>query len=102
MNKEEYAQWELDASAALSKRYSYNKIMIILKWFRTIKTSKEIELVGLEKLKDVIRLNSGPHFSLYATLMMRVWVYAPYIIEKCKSEEMMEVARSGGYAHLIK
>lgn len=80
MDKEAWEKWWVDAYKALRAKYDEKQSTKIVDWFYTIKASKEIALVGEEKMNALRVLYEGPHFDLYHSLMYRMWVYAPYII----------------------
>jgi hypothetical protein len=78
MNHEQYLQWESDARLILLAVYDPNEVNKILQWFRGIKGDDERQLVGSETV-DMLNRSIGD-FSLYRSLMIRVWYYAPYIL----------------------
>lgn len=82
MNEKEYFKWRLDAAFSLAGIYSREEIVKILAWFDNIKGSSERELVGEEALEGFTKFHTnGKHWNLYNSLMSRLFVYAPFILE---------------------
>jgi len=81
MNEREYLKWQDDARAALSRIYTESEVETVLAWFRSIKGADERELVG-DKAVDSMDLiyEAWDSFSLYHSLMARLWFYAPLIL----------------------
>lgn len=87
MNKEEYLRWEADARRALAGRYSDVEIEVILDWFRNIKGSDERELIGNEEVDAMLKfVCARERFDLYNSLMARLFVYAPLILEEAHTQ----------------
>ena len=86
MNEDEYVDWEDDAFNCLSYKYEKKEVYTVLRWFRSIKASKEAALIGSERL-EAYRIFHGdpdanPHYNLYDSMMIRVWAYAPAILKE--------------------
>jgi hypothetical protein len=86
MNEAEYKQWELDAANALSGKYCEEEIGTILYWFSNIRSSNERDLVGNATLTHICEVSDAvfidKNWSLYNSLMWRLWIYAPYILKE--------------------
>ena len=83
MNQQEYTRWEEDARRALSGRYSASEIDIILHWFRNIKGSGERDLIGDNEVEAMLVFTGArDRHDLYNSLMARLFVYAPLILEE--------------------
>ena len=81
MNTYEYAQWKQDALAALKVAgYTEKNSAKIIDWFDTISWVKEECLVGEENINTLIAVFSNNNFSMYNSLMARLWIYADLII----------------------
>ena len=85
MNELEYKQWRLDAAMCLSCKYSESEVLTILRWFDRIKGAGERDLIGELRLNAFSDFSSAEpsdgKWSLYNSLMSRLWIYAPYILE---------------------
>ena len=88
MNERELKQWFQNASDALRKAgYSQHEIDAILSWFWYIRGSAERALIGdeavnaLSKINDFILERTGA-FNLYNSLMSRLFIYAPLILNE--------------------
>lgn len=83
MNNEEYKKWEEEASRALCGKYSSSEIKVILDWFRSIKGSDERDLIGNDRVEAMLKfVDNGPKWSLYDSMMARLFIYAPLIIDE--------------------
>jgi hypothetical protein len=83
MNKEQYTKWRQDAASALQGVYSMQETEIILDWFDHIKGARECELVGPDVMGCLMTIaENDVNFDLHHNLMMRLWLYAPYILEE--------------------
>lgn len=83
MNEEEWANWETDARLALSGIYKEDEITIVLDWFRSIKGARERELIGDEAVEAMLTfVTARGKFNLYNSLMARIFIYAPLILEE--------------------
>ena len=82
MNEAEFEQWLKDAATCLACRYSKDEVETIMWWFRRIKGSDERRLIGKARLEAMSVFTEGPQWSLYDSLMARLWVYAPYILKQ--------------------
>lgn len=92
MNHEECLKWEEDARAALLRIYSSEETEKILDWFRRIKGSNERDLIGDQAVEAMlvfvsVRGRKDRPFSfgardLYNSLMARLFIYAPFILEE--------------------
>lgn len=81
MNEEQYKKWRHDAIDSLHVKYSLRECVQIVRWFDDIDTRKEINLVGEGVVESLLNI-FGKHFNLYDSLMIRAWVYAPYILKE--------------------
>ena len=82
MDQEEYKKWENDAKHCLSVKYNQEEIGRILEWFRSIKASDERDLIGSDRVESFSQFYGyNKNWNLYDSLMARLWVYAPYILE---------------------
>lgn len=87
MDEPLYNQWFKDAFDALSKVYTEEEANIITEWFKNIKGASELELVGADKVNAHSTMigddiESVWLFSVYASMMSRMWIYAPYILRE--------------------
>lgn len=83
MDKEEWADWEVDAANALKPLYCENDITIILDWFRSIKGSRERELIGeIEAAAMLVFVCAQDNLNIYNSLMARLFIYAPLILKE--------------------
>lgn len=78
--------WNEHAREALLKVYQPDEVEIIIDWFYNIRGSAERDLVGHERVDHHVNFawgKDGKCFtSVYASMMSRMWIYAPYIIEE--------------------
>lgn len=90
MNEAEYRQWEMDARSSLSGKYSEEEIGTIIRWFKNIKGRHELDLAGSSIFDSMLNINNTMNcdetWSLYNSLMCRLWVYAPYILKEDEKE----------------
>lgn len=91
MGTEQNQQWLKDAKEALCKVYTEKEADIIVDWFYTIKGRKERDLVGDEKVDAHSTMigddiESIRFFSVYASMMSRMWIYAPYILKEYRED----------------
>jgi hypothetical protein len=85
MNQTEYAEWERDAYMALGGKYTIDEIIIILEWFAGIKGQDERDMIGNEAVEaHLVFVTAGGKFDLYNSLMSRLFIYAPFILEQAK------------------
>lgn len=86
MNMELYERWLKDAHAALTATvYTEEQAEAILDFFRRIKGSAEIGLIGTDRMDAYMiysRLDDIKDFSVYNSMMARMWTYAPYILKE--------------------
>jgi hypothetical protein len=88
MNQEEYQQWRIEAFAALTaSRYTKEEADIIIDWMDRIKASNERELLGDKRFQAMIEyyeVDNGEikDWSLYNSLMSRMWNFAPFILRE--------------------
>jgi hypothetical protein len=87
MNEQEYAQWRVDAMKAMERRgYTSKEIVAILLWFDYIKGSNERDLIGEDRLNAFAVFSAADpmdgKWNLYDSLMARLFIYAPYIVEE--------------------
>lgn len=79
-------QWSKDAYEALTKVYQPDEAKVVVEWFERIRGSEECALVGEGRVNSHIEfaygLKTDPFPSVYASLMSRMWIYAPYIIQE--------------------
>lgn len=81
MNLAQYYNWRANALTSLSYVYTIEESYKVLDWFDRIKGEEEYELTGhvtQESLRSI--RDQTMNFNLYNDLMMRVWLYAPFII----------------------
>lgn len=85
MNQQDYCIWEEDARRALSGRYAFADRETILDWFRRIDGANERDLIGSEAV-DAIQVFTGARaqFDRYNSLMARLFIYAPLILNEAK------------------
>lgn len=96
MNDVEWQKWEDDARAALKGRYAKDDITIIIHWFRSIKWAGECNLIGdaaVEAFDLVVSAVRDRHadprlFDLYNSLMARLFLYAPLILQQSKQRQV--------------
>jgi hypothetical protein len=81
MNENEFSEWKSAALIALCSKYSFEESIKVVDWFDTIDTRKEINLVGEETVYSLLCV-FRKNFDLYNSLMIRLWVYAPYILKE--------------------
>lgn len=82
MNEREYLNWEQDVLHCLSVKYSEEEIWQILYWFQNIRSSGERDLIGQKRIDAFQKFFPyNDKWNLYDSMMVRVWVYAPYILE---------------------
>lgn len=86
MNEEELRNWEMHAALALSGKYSPGQISVIIDWFRTIKASDERDLIGQDAIDAMLIFVSAGKFSVYDSLMARLFIYAPLILKKAQND----------------
>lgn len=93
MGTNQFFQWLEDAKAALLKVYPEDEAAVVVDWFRRIRGSHEYELMGKERVDHFLKFShpdteERPKFytSVYASMMSRMWVYAPYIIQEAINE----------------
>lgn len=87
MNQEEYVKWMVDATAALSRIYSAEDTEIVIEWFRHIRGSHEYELIGTDQVEAMlVFVTSGNCFSVYNSMMARLFIYAPIILKEAHEE----------------
>ncbi len=90
MNEKEYLKWQQDARRALSGRYSDDEIDIVLSWFRGIKGQAERDMVGSAEVDAMlVFVSAGKRFDMYNSLMARLFVYAPFILDEAKAEGLV-------------
>lgn len=88
MNAEQYAAWEQDAARALSGRYTPQEVAIIIRWFSFIKGAGERDLVGDEAVEAMlVFVGARGRFDVYNSLMARLFIYAPFIIEEARQRQ---------------
>jgi hypothetical protein len=97
MNELQFVNWTKDAKIMLlmTKCYSDKEIEYIIEWFITIKTRKEMNLLGCDikagKLFialngcDTSNLEYGHGHGLYHSLSARLFLYAPYLKKEFNS-----------------
>lgn len=82
MNEEQWKEWESNAKLALFPKYTPEEIDQVLKWFKSIKASKEKDLIGEEALSAMLTfVSAGDNFDMYNSLMARLFIYAPLILK---------------------
>lgn len=87
MDQHEYSQWRASAKVALAPRYCKTEVDAIIEWFDRIKGAEEMLLTGV-KCQNAInvirdsREKANDTFDLYGDMMMRVWIYAPLIVQE--------------------
>jgi hypothetical protein len=92
MGKEEYEKWMRDALVCLMCKYSEEQARIVLDWFEQIRSRAERDLVG-DAFVDAFCDNLPVlHFSVYDSLMARMWIYAPYILEQAGKLGMRKIS----------
>jgi len=91
MNEQELKKWFVDARIVLSTcGYSEEETKIILDWFHHIRGSDERVLIGDAAVDahslicDAIIERTGK-FNLYNSLMWRLIMYAPLILDEWKN-----------------
>lgn len=83
MNAEQFDQWKKDATLVLTaSKYTKEQADIITGWFSRIKGEDERELVGSDFVNTFADNYPAKHFSVYDSMMARLFVYAPYILEQ--------------------
>lgn len=86
MDMEEYKKWLKDAAICLAVKYTSEEAQIIISWFVNIRGSHERELVGSNRVNAFTTFCShnppDGKFSVYDTMMSRLWIYAPYILDE--------------------
>jgi hypothetical protein len=85
MFEKEYYQFIGHLRAAMSNRYQPHEVEKIVDFFNRIKGGREYDLVGEEMMTTItnlrdLKIKSQP-FDLYEDMMMRAWIYAPYILK---------------------
>jgi hypothetical protein len=91
MNEEQYKKWSKDACEAMKRRgYTSQEIIILLCWFDCIKGSNERDLIGDARLTAFGIFSCAEpmdnKWSLYDSMMARLFIYAPYILEEYYAE----------------
>lgn len=82
MTLEEYLKWRQDAKDALLKIYTEEQADKILYWFDRIKGQDERDMIGNDEVNAFLVFSSaGGKFNLYNSLMSRLFIYAPFILE---------------------
>lgn len=85
MNYEEYQKWYKDAETCLSLRYNADDTKIIMDWFSRIKGQCERELIGNDAVDAMLTfVTAGGKFDVYNSLMCRLFIYAPLILEEAR------------------
>jgi hypothetical protein len=84
MTLDELQVWEDDARVALSGKYNPGEVKIIMDWFRYMKGSDEYELMGEAAVEGILTATRamGESWSLYNSLMARLFIYAPLILKE--------------------
>jgi len=82
MTPAEFEIWKQDAKQALLNKYNEEDTNRILEWFTYFDGADEELLVG-RKGTDAMQVffKRMKPFDLYNSLMARIWLYAPYILE---------------------
>lgn len=81
-------EWSKDAYEALCKVYQPDEAKVVVEWFELIRGSAERELIGSDRVDAHLTFAYGSKndenrfTSVYASLMSRMWIYAPYIIQE--------------------
>lgn len=98
MTEQEFKKWMEDAKIMLMLTgiYSATEVEYIVDWFYTIKTSKEVDLLGDEDFASEVfsvlndlnteGLKCGEW--LYLSLSARLFMYAPYIYKRMIKEKL--------------
>ena len=91
MNEIEYAKWRKDAGEAMGRRgYTIGEIVYLLNWFDRIKGSGERDLIGEARLNAFSVFSCAKpmdgKWNLYDSMMARLFIYAPYIVEEYHAE----------------
>lgn len=88
MNPEENKLFIQCATISLRFKYTEEETKIIVDWFKSIKGAGENELIGHERVGSFLKFccaeKHDGKFSVFDTLMSRIWIYAPYILEQHK------------------
>lgn len=84
MNQEEQSAMHRDMRDALERVYSEEEVGIIMDWFQTMRTGDEIELLGTRRFNAMLEFLESTYTDtfLYASMMSRMWQYAPLILER--------------------
>lgn len=80
MDAVNYKQWRIDAGVALRCRYSNEEAITIITWMDNSLGKWEYALVGRDVMEAIQTIDESHHYNLYNSLMMRMWLYAPYIL----------------------
>jgi len=98
MNETEYLQWRINAASMLLMTGTYTKseISYIVEWFDTIKTRKEIDLLGGDEEEAYELFNALGNLNSYnlscvemvaRSMYARLFLYAPYIRKQYLTEK---------------
>lgn len=88
MDELEYRKWEAEARVALACRYTTEETDEVLNWFRTIKGSKERDLIGSDAMEGMLTFVAAKGgFDIYNSLMARLFIYAPLILQKLPTDD---------------
>lgn len=92
MEREEYEKWLKDAMTCLMVKYTKEQAEVVVDWFKRIRGSDERDLIGSERVDHFLACMPDKYWSVYDSMMARLWIYAPYILEEEGMAPMLKIS----------